>query len=179
MLTQWYLKQGEYSLAGAQSVCAASLQQSEKVPVTPQEVLLLLSDFRQRVFVTHLSKLLVVALSQGIVSRQSVTLKNHITRTLITKLGLFYVFINGMWHLEVNEMTLTTVTTSSSYQTGVTVIKAELSGYVPVSVLLNDAHVRELDRTTEMVKLQLQAGSFLCGKRWEVVKVITERCPCQ
>lgn len=45
-----------------------------KVPVTPQEVFLLLSDFRQRVFVTHLSKLLIVAVSQGVVSGQSVAL---------------------------------------------------------------------------------------------------------
>lgn len=69
-----------------------------------------------------------------------------------------------MWNLHVNGTTLA-VMMSSSYQTGVTVIEAKLSRYVPVCVLLNDAHVRELDRTTEMVKLQLQAGSFLWGKR--------------
>lgn len=47
------------------------------------------------------------------------------------------------------------------YQTSVAVIKAKLSGYVPVCMVLNGGHVRELDRTAEMVKLQLKAGGFL------------------
>lgn len=44
------------------------------VPVPPQEVLLLLSDLRQRVSVTHLAELLVVGVRQGVVPGQSVAL---------------------------------------------------------------------------------------------------------
>lgn len=49
----------------------------------------------------------------------------------------------------------------SSYQTSVAVIKAKLSGYIPVCVFLNDGHIRVLDRAAEMIKLQLQTGGFL------------------
>lgn len=64
--------------------------------------------------------------------------------------------------------------TSLSYQTSVTIIEAELSGDVPVCMFLNDAHFRELDGATEMVKLQLQARSFLCGnEERRLVKVFT------
>lgn len=75
--------------------------------------------------------------------------------------------------------------TSLSYQTSVTIIEAEFSGYVPVCMFLNDAHIRELDRATEMVKLHLQARSFLGenggrreggGRLLKVFTVITERC---
>lgn len=48
-----------------------------------------------------------------------------------------------------------------SYQTGVAVIKAKLSGYIPVCMVLNGGHIRELDWATEMVKLQLQTWGFL------------------
>lgn len=44
---------------------------------------------------------------------------------------------------------------SLSYQTGVTVIKAELPGYIPVGVLLNHTHIGELDGAAEIVELQL------------------------
>lgn len=49
----------------------------------------------------------------------------------------------------------------STYQTSVAVIKAKLSGYIPVCMVLNGSHIRELDRATEMVKFQLQTRSFL------------------
>jgi len=60
----------------------------------------------------------------------------------------------------------------SSYQTSVAVIKAKLSGYIPVSMLLNDGHIRVLDRATELVELQLQARGFLCesGRRGRVIQ---------
>lgn len=48
-----------------------------------------------------------------------------------------------------------------SHQTGVTVVKAQLSGYIPVGVLFDDGHVRVLDRAAEVFKLQLQTWSFL------------------
>lgn len=48
-----------------------------------------------------------------------------------------------------------------SYQTSVAVIKAKLSGYVPVCMVFNDGHIRVLDRATEVVKLQLQTRGFL------------------
>lgn len=51
-----------------------------------------------------------------------------------------------------------------SYQTGVAVIKAKLSGYIPVCVVLDDGHIGELDRATEMVKLELQTRCFLQGE---------------
>lgn len=41
------------------------------------------------------------------------------------------------------------------------VIKAKLSGYIPVCMVLNGGHIRELDRATEMVKLQLKTRGFL------------------
>lgn len=70
-----------------------------------------------------------------------------------------------------------------SYQTGVAVIKAKLSGYIPVCMVLNDGHIRELDRATEMVKLQLKTGGFLHVQRglegersFKVFTVIKERC---
>lgn len=40
-----------------------------------------------------------------------------------------------------------------SYQTGVAVIKAKLSGYIPVCMVLNGGRIRELDWAAEMVKL--------------------------
>lgn len=48
-----------------------------------------------------------------------------------------------------------------SYQTSVAVIKAKLSGYVPVCMILNGRHIRKLDRGAVMVKLQLQTWGFL------------------
>lgn len=48
-----------------------------------------------------------------------------------------------------------------SYQTSVAVIKTKLSRYIPVCMVLNDGHIRVLDRATEMVKLQLQTRGFL------------------
>lgn len=44
------------------------------LPVSPQKVFLLLSDFRKWVSVTHLPELLIVVVSQGVVARQSVSL---------------------------------------------------------------------------------------------------------
>lgn len=41
------------------------------------------------------------------------------------------------------------------------IIKAKLSGYIPVCLVLNGGHIREFDRATEMVKLQLQTRGFL------------------
>lgn len=48
-----------------------------------------------------------------------------------------------------------------SYQTGVAVIKAKLSGYIPVCVIFNDGHIRVFDGATEMVKLELQTRGLL------------------
>lgn len=42
--------------------------------VPPQKVFLLLSDFRQRISVAHLAQLIIVAVSQGVVTCQPVTL---------------------------------------------------------------------------------------------------------
>lgn len=41
------------------------------------------------------------------------------------------------------------------------VIKAKLSGYIPVCMVFNNGHIRVLHRATEMVKLQLQTRGFL------------------
>lgn len=46
-------------------------------PVPPEEVFFLLSDFRQRVAVTHLPQLVVVVVSQRVVACQSVALRYH------------------------------------------------------------------------------------------------------
>jgi hypothetical protein len=51
--------------------------------------------------------------------------------------------------------------TLGNYQTGVAVVEAQLPGYVTVGVLLDGRHVGELDRVTEVIKLQLQARGFL------------------
>lgn len=64
-----------------------------------------------------------------------------------------------------------------SYQTSVAVIKAKLSGYVPVCMVFNGGHIRVLDRATEMVKLQLQTRGFLhvwraCMEGEKLYKVI-------
>lgn len=74
-----------------------------------------------------------------------------------------------------------------SYQASVAVIKAKLSGYVPVCVVLNGGHIRVLDRATEMIKLQLQTRGFLhvfraCVEKersFKVIYLIKERCLCQ
>lgn len=47
------------------------------VPVSPEEVLLLLRDLRQRVSVTELPQLLGVALCQGVISGQTVALEHN------------------------------------------------------------------------------------------------------
>lgn len=52
-----------------------------------------------------------------------------------------------------------------SHQTGVAVVKAQLSGYVPVGVLLDAAHVRVLDGAAEVFELQLQTWCFLSTQR--------------
>ena len=49
------------------------------------------------------------------------------------------------------------------YHAAVIVIVSQLSRYAPVRMLLNGSHVWELDGTAEVIKLQLQAGRFLCG----------------
>lgn len=46
------------------------------------------------------------------------------------------------------------------------VIKAKLSGDIPVRMVFNDGHIRIFDWATEMVKLQLQTRCFLFI--WEV-----------
>lgn len=74
-----------------------------------------------------------------------------------------------------------------SYQTGVAVIKAKLSGYIPVCVIFNDGHIRVFDGATEMVKLELQTRGLLhCWrKQWKrkrsfkVITAIKERCLCR
>jgi len=48
------------------------------------------------------------------------------------------------------------------YQAGVAVVVSQLPGDVPVCVLLDGGHVRELDGAAEVIKLQLQTGRFLC-----------------
>lgn len=55
------------------------------LPVPPQEVLLLLSDFRQWVSVTHQAQLFVVTVRQGVVPRQSVTLQQRPLMLLIKR----------------------------------------------------------------------------------------------
>lgn len=55
-----------------------------------------------------------------------------------------------------------------SYQTSVAEIEAELSGYVPVCMLLYDSHIRELDRAAVMIELQLQTRGFLYV--WKTIK---------
>lgn len=50
---------------------------------------------------------------------------------------------------------------SLSHQTGVAVIEAQLSGNVPVSMVLDDGHIRVFHRAAEVVKLQLQTRGFL------------------
>lgn len=58
------------------------------------------------------------------------------------------------------------------------VIKAELSGYIPVGVVLDDGHIRVLDGAAEMVKLQLQTRGFLESKRkGKVLTLIKEKVP--
>lgn len=52
-----------------------------------------------------------------------------------------------------------------SHQTGVAVVKAQFSGYVPVGVLLDAAHVRVLDGAAEVFELQLQTWCFLSTQR--------------
>lgn len=52
-----------------------------------------------------------------------------------------------------------------SHQTSVAVVKAQLSGYIPVGVLFDDGHVRVLDWAAKVFKLQLQTWSFLYMQR--------------
>lgn len=61
-----------------------------------------------------------------------------------------------------------------AYQTCGAVIKAELSGYIPVGVILDDGHIGELDWRTKMVKLQLQTRGFLPNVRfWDETMPLT------
>lgn len=53
----------------------------------PQKVFLLLSDLRQRVPVAHLAQLLSVAVSQGVVPSQPVTLGHHRIRVTQFKIN--------------------------------------------------------------------------------------------
>lgn len=77
--------------------------------------------------------------------------------------------------------------TFSSYQAGVAVIETQLSGYIPVGVLLHVRHIWKLDGRAELFKLQLQTRGFLHERRgWEGerslgggITVFTQRCMCQ
>lgn len=48
-----------------------------RLPVSPEEVFLLLSDFRKWVSVTQLSELICVTLCQGVISGHSIALKHN------------------------------------------------------------------------------------------------------
>lgn len=68
-----------------------------RLPVSPEEVFLLLSDFRKWVSVTQLSQLICVTLCQGVISGHSIALKtqhidilkrlhNYLTKTTVINL---------------------------------------------------------------------------------------------
>lgn len=50
-----------------------------------------------------------------------------------------------------------------TYQSGLAIIEAELSGYGPVCMFLDCCHVWELHWAVEEIKFQLKARSFLRG----------------
>lgn len=68
-----------------------------RLPVSPEEIFLLLSDFRKWVSVTQLSQLICVTLCQGVISGNSIALKtqhidilkrlhNYLTKTTVINL---------------------------------------------------------------------------------------------
>lgn len=71
---------------------------------------------------------------------------------------------------------------SLSHQTGVAVVEAQLSGYIPVGVVFDDGHVRVLDWAAKVFKLQLETRSFLYIERakgsFRGIMVIREMCLC-
>lgn len=68
-----------------------------------------------------------------------------------------------------------------SHQTSVAVVKAQLSGYIPVGLLFDDGHVGVLDWAAKVFKLQLQTWGFLYMHRakgsFRGIKVIRKMSP--
>lgn len=65
----------------------------EKSPVSPEEVFLLLGDFRKRVSVTQLPQLLRVAVCQRVISGHTIALKHNRYKTRLLHLPTFNVHV--------------------------------------------------------------------------------------